>query len=98
MFILKSSRSLLPACRQAGVGARDDIVLQCQFSTVAWFLKLSYNGFMVKGKIIIKISHSKRRIPRELREAAFKRKAGPIKRRVKRESGQKLLKGLDSLI
>lgn len=49
-------------------------------------------------KIIIKISRSKRRIPRELREAAFKRKAGPIKRRIKRGSKQKLLQELDSLI
>lgn len=49
-------------------------------------------------KIIIKISRSKRRIPRELREAAFKRKAGPIKKRVKRASRQKLLKELENAI
>lgn len=51
---------------------------------------------MSRSKIIIKISRSKRRIPRELREAAFKRKAGLIKRRIKRASKQKLLKELDS--
>lgn len=50
---------------------------------------------MAKSKIIIKISRSKRRIPRELREAAFKRKAGPINRHVKREPRQKLLQELD---
>ncbi|MEK9183241.1 MAG: hypothetical protein AAB849_01920 [Patescibacteria group bacterium] len=68
------------------------------FSTVARFLKLEYNICMVKSKIIIKITRSKRRIPRELREAAFKRKAGPIKKSIKRESRQKLLTELDSLI
>lgn len=90
MIILKSLRSL--------AGARDGIASQCQFSTVARFLKLEYNRYMVKGKIIIKIPRSKRRIPRELREAAFKRKAGPIKQRIKRESRQKVLQEIDSLI
>ncbi|MEK7189710.1 MAG: hypothetical protein AAB666_01880 [Patescibacteria group bacterium] len=53
---------------------------------------------MVKSKIIIKITRSKRRIPRELREAAFKRKAGPIKRRVKRKSRQDLFRELTNAI
>ena len=52
----------------------------------------------MKNKIIIKISRSKRRIPRELREAVFKRKAGPIKQSIKRESKRKLLKDIDILI
>lgn len=53
---------------------------------------------MAIGRLIIKISRSKRRIPRELREAAFKRKAWSIKKRIKREPKQKLLKELESAI
>ncbi|HBX16471.1 MAG TPA: hypothetical protein DEF57_04255 [Candidatus Magasanikbacteria bacterium] len=69
-----------------------------KFSTVAEFDKLEYNVNMAIRKIIIKVSRSKHRIPPELREAAFKRKAGQIKKYIKRESRQKLLKELNSAI
>ena len=54
-----------------------------KFSIVAEFDKLEYNVNMAIRKIIIKVSRSKHRIPPELREAAFKRKAGPIEKSVK---------------
>ncbi len=76
--------------------ARDNIARQCQFSIVAGFLKSEYNRDMTKRKIIIKIFHSKRRIPRELREAVFKRKAGRIMPKKNKENMKEWLAELES--